>query len=393
MLRTKYLALAAGLTMLTGIGLAGTAQASSTGCAFSNGCATLHGTDALGYAVAMDAKRQVKTGIVIGYPDNASDNATSFDGVLHYGKGKRVTTYADTGLQFSPTITSLTCGLGTAKPVITGDVLSVTAGKSLTVKSTTGTVTPVAGTSGASITLGGTGTLVVDDTYNGSACVEAFTYSVSSGSPVWTSSDAAKLAFPVSSGNSEFTFTDSSTGGSFSFTGLPAGISESGGTLTADTSTAVPGTYTDASVSYTDANGAVFTATFTLEVSGIKSVSPGAGVPYYTFVYAPHGDWTSECVTDINGSGALKLDACTEGRDTGQDFTAGSSGGLLGSTPVHVSNLLAAAVGASSCLVDPSVSNPAAGQSDAADETAPGGRQLYVDGSCAAGSNLWSWGT
>ena len=95
----KVLAAAAGLTLLGGIAAAGTARASSPDCAFSNGCATLHGTDANGNTVAMDAKKQNKAGIVIGYPDNAGDGATSFDGVLHYGKGVKTTSYTDTGLQ------------------------------------------------------------------------------------------------------------------------------------------------------------------------------------------------------------------------------------------------------------------------------------------------------
>jgi len=206
--------------------------------------------------------------------------------------------------------------------------------------------------------------------------------------------DLAALKFPTSPGSSEFTFLDSDSGGTFSFTGLPAGVSHSGGTLTADTSTAVPGTYTNVGVTYTAPDGAVWTATFTLKVSGIKVVTPGAGVPYYTFVYAPKGDWTSQCVTDINGSGALKLFPCTLGKDAGQDFTVDSASGLLDGSQHHVSDLLAAAVSAaSSCLTDPSTSVAGTPQSDTADEVAPGGRQLYVHGSCAAGVNLWSWGT
>ena len=140
-------------------------------------------------------------------------------------------------------------------------------------------------------------------------------------------------------------------------------------------------------------DGAVDTASFDLLVTGIKSTTPGAGVPYYTFVYAPKGDWTSQCVTDINGSGALRLFPCTLGKDTGQDFTIDSTSGLLDGSQHHVSNWLAAAGGVKSCLVDPSTSAAATSQSDAADELPPGGRQLYVNGSCAANVDLWSWGT
>ncbi len=165
-----------------------------------------------------------------------------------------------------------------------------------------------------------------------------------------------------------------------------------GGSLTADTSTAIPGTYTNVSVTYTAPDGAVFTATFTLKVSGIKSVTPGAGIPYYTFVYAPNGDWTSQCVTDIGGSGALRLEPCTLGKDIGQDFTIGATTpGLLSASQAPVRNLLAeAASPADSYLMDPSTSDPSAPQSDAADELPPGGRQLYVNGPV---TNLWSWGT
>ena len=128
-------------------------------------------------------------------------------------------------------------------------------------------------------------------------------------------------------------------------------------------------------------------------MTGIKSTTPGAGVPFYTFVYAPKGDWTSQCVTDINGSGALKLFPCTLGKDNGQDFTIDSANGLLDGSQHHVSNWLAAAAGVKSCLTDPSTSAAGTPQSDTADEVAPAGRQLYVNGSCAANTDLWSWGT
>ena len=145
---------------------------------------------------------------------------------------------------------------------------------------------------------------------------------------------------------------------------------------------------------YTEPDGAIDTASFTLVITGIKSTTPGAGVPFYTFVYAPAGDWTSQCVTDINGSGALKLQACTLGKNTGQDFTIDSTSGLLDGSQHHVSDMLAAAVSAAnSCLTDPSTSAAGTPQSDTADELRPGGRQLYVNGSCAANMNLWSWGT
>jgi len=205
-------------------------------------------------------------------------------------------------------------------------------------------------------------------------------------------SNAGGHIHETDTGSSVDTFTDTVSGGTFSFTALPKGVSQSGGVLTADTSTAIPGTYTSVGVVYTEPGGVIDTASFTLVITGIKSITPGAGVPFYTFVYAPKGDWTSQCVTDINGSGALKLFPCTLGKDTGQDFTIGATTpGLLSGSQAPVRNLLAeAASPADSYLVDPSTSDPATPQSDAADEVAPGGRQLYVNG---ADANVWSWGT
>src|SRR5208282_309671 len=126
-IKSKVLAASAVLTLAGGIAAtAGTAQASSTGCAFTNGCATLHGTDANGSTVAMDAKYKNKNEILIGYADNASDGATSFDGVLHYGKGKKTTSYQDTGLQFSPTVSSFTCISGVSATLPTSPAPSGT---------------------------------------------------------------------------------------------------------------------------------------------------------------------------------------------------------------------------------------------------------------------------
>ena len=409
---TAALLLPAGGLALT----AGAALASSTGCAFSNGCATLHGTDANGNAVAMDAKYQNKNEILIGFLDNAGDGATSFDGVLHYGKGTKTTSYQDTGLVVSHFLTP-TCATPSSK-----DVPPVV---NATLPAATGTITDggndlsvSTGPDDLNISGGGTSTLswaatgsgvgapiVIAENY-GVGCVglwsSTVTVTVASGVVTATGFPSFTAASPVggghihetNTGSSVDTFTDSVSGGTFSFTALPKGVSQSGGVLTADTSTAVPGLYTSLGVIYTQPDGAIDTASFDLLVTGIKSVTPGAGVPYYTFVYAPHGDWTSQCVTDINGSGALRLFPCTLGKNTGQDFTIDSTNGLLDGSQHHVSDILAAAANsAKSCLTDPSTSNAGTPQSDTADETAPNGRQLYVNGSCAANTNLWSWGT
>ncbi len=338
MLRTKYLAIAAGLTLAGSIAVAGPASASSTGCAFSNGCATLHGTDAAGNDVAMDAKYQNKSEILIGYPDNTGDNATSFDGVLHYTHTRSVTTWDDSELKQFAADAPVYANQGSATPIkISGSSYDA-----------------ATGTWNITVT-GGTG---------------PYTAAISGLSD---SGSAASVTSPI---------TESS--GSYN-----AAISVNGDTL-------APGVYDDITLTITDSATPVpqsVSYTAAARVVAHSVTIPGGNEPFYTFVYAPHGDWTSQCVTDINGSGALKLYPCTEGREAGQDFTIGSTGGLLDGSQNHVSNLLAAAAGASSCLTDPSTSNALAGQSDAADEVAPGGRQLYVNGSCAAGANLWSWGT
>ena len=393
--KSKVLASAGVLTLAAlSLGAGTSAWASSPGCAFTNGCATLHGMDASGNDVAMDAKRQDKNGIVIGYPDNAGDVASSWDGVLHYGKGSKSTTYQDTSIQAN--FTHPACGttpepgaMSVVSPVVTG-----TAGDTLSVRSVPAGVTYTI--SGVTVTFAGlpsSGAIVVDESYG--SCTVADLITVSGGNltgPHATLDGGGTIHSTYPVGGVQFTGT--TTGGSFSYSGLPAGItSNSSGMLTVATSTQEPGTYSSVGVTFTDTNGASVTDAFQLVVKGDKIVTPGAGVAYYTFVYAPKGDWTSQCVTDINGSGALRLFPCTLGKDTGQDFTIDSTSGLLDGSQHHVSNWLAAAGGVKSCLVDPSTSAAATSQSDAADELPPGGRQLYVNGSCAANVDLWSWGT
>ena len=387
-------AAAGALLPLAGLGLtAGAAYASSTGCAFSNGCATLHGTDANGNSVAMDAKYQKKTEILIGYADSAGDGATSFDGVLHYGRGTKSTTYQDTALQVSHLDNSCTGTPGT----LTVGSSTVAGSGALTVSNPpsgvtiTGSGTDSLGFAG----LTGGGSIVVDENY-GTDCAAAWTVALAGGSLKTVSGPdkAGTIGWQVYAPGG-IQFTDASVpGGTYGYSGLPSLVKSSdSGTLTVATSTAPPQTDSSVTVSFTDSNGAEVTYTFELVVSALKSVTPGAGTAFYTFVYAPKGDWTSQCVTDINGSGALKLFPCTLGKDTGQDFTVDSTSGLLSGSQAHVKNLLAAAAGANACLVDPSTSAAATPQSDTADEVAPGGRQLYVNGSCAANVDLWSWGT
>lgn len=74
----------------TGIPAAG---ASEITCQIQNGCGTLHGIDAVGTPVALDAKKKADLGIDIAYPDLPGDRATAYSLVEHQGHGKW--TFAD----------------------------------------------------------------------------------------------------------------------------------------------------------------------------------------------------------------------------------------------------------------------------------------------------------
>lgn len=59
------------------------ASASSFGCNAQVACATLNGHQPNGNFASMDARYQLPTEKIIGYPDHAQDKATSFDKVPH----------------------------------------------------------------------------------------------------------------------------------------------------------------------------------------------------------------------------------------------------------------------------------------------------------------------
>lgn len=59
------------------------AQATTFKCIFSNGCGALHGVNAEGNSVAVDAKYQNPNEMVIGYPDLEGDSATNVSLVAH----------------------------------------------------------------------------------------------------------------------------------------------------------------------------------------------------------------------------------------------------------------------------------------------------------------------
>jgi hypothetical protein len=394
-------------------GPASAAPLSSTNCAFSNGCATLHGTDAAGNAVAMDAKYQNPAEIVIGYPDKAGDGATSFDAVIHYTSAKGG--YADTGLTVKDFDNTCNTAAGhdvtptgtTTLPTANGNITA--GGNDLSVSSSAANLTI---TGNGTDTLnwvvshtGGPDSLVIAENY-GAGCVSLWGAEVTtSGGDVTaftpftkTASNSGGHIHETNTGSSVDTFTDSVTGGTFSFTALPVGVSQSGGVLTADTSTAIPGTYTSVGVVYTEPGGVIDTASFTLVITGNKVTL--TDVPYYTFVYAKNGVWSNQCVTDDNGSGGLNLQVCTLGKNQYQDWFALNSAGIPQNdlqsnvtAKYWVQNVLAAASNkASSCLIDNSTLNPGTPESDAVDSAA-GGRELRATGSCTAAGDTWSWNT
>lgn len=395
----------AAAVVIAGVSYAGAASASTPDCAFGDGCATLHGSDAAGNGVALDAKYQNKHQILIGYPDKPGDGATSFDGVLHFASS-HAHAYTDTSFQADivhpvcgpvPSNALSTSGSGTSNLTVTP-----ASGDSLAHDSLPGNVTASAPNSNGAVTFGDNGTTSgsfnVTEAYNGAGCVIALHVTVDSNGHLNASATelagAINRTYPVGG----VLFSDPMNNpGSFSFSGLPGGVVVNGGELVVGGSSAIPNSYSSIGVTYTDAFGAKTTDAFRFVVEGNKNPLVNH-TPYYTFVYAPNGTWTNQCVTDVNGSGALKLEQCTLGRDQYQDFLALDNAGTAqqiadSTTTYHFQDVLASvAHGNNSCLIDHSTLNPGTPQTNTTDE-APGGRQLRVDGDCTTTSTLWSWNT
>ena len=410
--RNKILASAGVLALAASLGLgAGTAQASSAGCAFSNGCATLHGFDAANHAIAMDAKYQNPKEIVIGYPDIAGDGATNFDAVLHYTKGQHTVTYQDSGITpLGHTLHPVGAISGNGAPIAftaTGATSWQASGlpTGVSFNSTTRLFSAVSAPSATNIPV----TVTASDV-GGDTSIVAGLLTASGSSVSFAASDNDSLVLnggpTFAPGGLQFASTVTAspadpaetTATSYKISDPCFSISDAG-LLSATASTCAGGTFSSLTVTATDADGAVATETLGLKVSAVKSVNPGNDVPFYTFVYAKGGVWSNQCVTDVNGSGALKLEACTLGRDRYQDFfaldgTGSKSASLQNSTAAfRIQDWLASVANpADSCLTDPSSLNPATPQSDATDEAAvPAGRQLRTDGSCTVGVNPWTW--
>jgi hypothetical protein len=419
-IKSKVLAGATALTLVGGVGLAGAltagaAEASSTGCAFTDGCATLHGVDAAGNHVAMDAKYQNPKEIVIGYPDNPADGATDFDAVIHYTTGQKTTGWADTALQAADGDFST---IAVTKAVLAAGVLAIPAGGIACLDDGIPTTDSVTITTRGGLSGGGSATCdsagAFSGTIGGASGQIVFTVNgllhnaeavsilgVSGGAIVSVDNASPEVPNTLSP---NVTFSGTSTVGtltSWTEDDMPPGLT---GNLTTagvlSPGTAQPGVYGYATVSGADGDGATGSVTFLLDVIGQKVTTPGPNIPFYTFVYAKDGVWSSQCVTDTNGSGALSLQACTLGKDQYQDFFADNAAGVPqgdlqtnSTAQYYIQDVLAAVSSkADSCLTDSSTLNPATPETDAVDETT-GGRQLRVDGPCSGAQDQWSWGS
>lgn len=254
----KYLAAAsaAAFALCLGLGLNTPAQASSFGCNLGDGCGTLHttGHDLAGSPEAWDAKYQKPTEMVIGYPDNPGDSATSFDLVPHFTR--MLTGWADTSLSLVPNPTALAFGTtvtgSASQPMPTTFVLSLAH-------------------------------LAASHSYNFSVTGASF------------------YAGPTTG-----TFTSDASG---NFTSSPFPFSIAGDTFH-------PGKY-PVTITINDGSALVGSATVNFFVHAHPVTTPSA---YWTIVLAKDGFWSNDCVTDP-GSGNLRLEPCTLGRQLGQRFS------------------------------------------------------------------------
>lgn len=341
--RSKAAALALGLGLVGGtLALATPAQASSFNCVTSVGCGTLHTTIAFhgGTTVAMDAKYQKATEMVIGYPDLDRDKATSFDKVAHTIHTR---TWQDTAI--ADGFNSNAC-----------------------TRTTTGTPNSTATCTPANLI-----SSTVTNLGSGSQVQVQFSL------PTGITSDGAAATNLVSGLTLPF--------------GTPAAVA-SGTTVTGviNLGTAVPNSYggETATIQAHDGAGHTYTdvVTFFLQVTGNKVDNPNADLTYYTLVYAPDGNWSNACVTntDPGGDNTLALRTCSAGQRIDQRWFA-----EVGGVPQVVSNNDSRAFqienrfpGSNLFMRDTSNSDPAVPQPDTSDN-----RQL----SAGATAQTWTWGT
>jgi hypothetical protein len=174
---------------------------------------------------------------------------------------------------------------------------------------------------------------------------------------------------------------------------LPAGLADPASTapFPSTTGSLVPGTatagfYSGVKVFATDAAGAKSRTVFTLRVQGTLTHTITAGQTYYTFVYAPDGNWSNACLTDV-GDGNLAFRPCTLGRDLSQRFFAEVGGvpQVIHNTDTRAFSVEAGWTGSGHFMQDSSGSDPRVPQPDHSDN-----RQLNVNGSAGT---TWTWGT
>lgn len=338
---------AAGLGLLTAAGLATAppAHASSFNCVTSVGCGTLHTVINFhgGTTVAMDAKYQKATEMVIGYPDLNRDKATSFDKVAHTTHTR---TWQDTA-------------------IIGGFSSNVC----------TRTVLPSGPNSDC----------------NNPAGIQGAVF------PVITSAGSqVEVRLTLASGIVYDSEAPTNLVNGLGLTGVQASPGGGGTTVVEGfiglaNATAVPNNYGGqtitlkahgSGVSYSDV------ITFALHVDGNRVDNPNADLTYYTLVYAPGNVWSNACVTNVDpgGDNTLALRTCSAGRNLDQRFFA-----EVGGVPQVVSNNDSRSFqienqfpGSNLFMRDTSNSDPTVPQPDSSDN-----RQLSV----GATAQTWTWGT
>jgi hypothetical protein len=322
------------------------ANATTFNCVFSNGCGALHGVNAVGTPVAVDAKYKNPDEMAIGYPDLTGDSATNVALVAHTQHSVGTQAWADTAL--FGTDANLVCTDATSAPP-----------------------SPPA--------CGGNGTL---------------TNNVG-GSLTFTFTPAGPVALSASQ-------SDSAVLPSGLAAGAPVSIGGGQFTVAVPLGTAVPNTYGAQSVTfnavYPDGPSRTFTdtitVTFILKVDANHEFTPGPVSTFYTIVFAKNGFWSSQCLTEVGTVGKVRFAPCTLGHDPGQRFYA-----YLGGVPATSSILAGGTYSFQSgegggFLEDASVNpSPQLPQTDLADSILPNGRQLDVNGTNSLQANeMWTWG-
>ncbi len=371
------------------------ANATTFNCVFSNGCGALHGVNAVGTPVAVDAKYKNPAEEAIGYPDLSGDSATNVALVAH--QSKSFGTLADTAVQAFLTHRTATDCPAQVTNFTSSNPSTATpaAGTTFSHASATGVASAVISSGNLVVTVTGTGngSVTVSNTSANGDCtvVDSVALMASSGN-VTSQVESQDVITSVTSANNNVTGSvtfnaNSSPAIAATESNLPPGL-VSGQPLTPGSAT--PGTYNDLGLTVTDAQGASVTGTFDLKVTGHHVAV--SGPVFYTIVFAKNGFWSSDCLTAV-GAGKLRFSPCTLGHNPAQRFYAFS-----GSVPV-TANILGGGTysfrnAAFGFMEDASQNtSPLTPQNDLADSILPGGRQLDVNGTGPIQANeLWIWG-